>query len=151
MLLSLDAYLHTKNLSCQLIPTWDIGHKKIPQSDRTRGKTGYTQPNMVVTYANFCWWLYLHVKNLRYWLTASKNPVIRLDTTETPKHKWQSQMLLCLRDSLHVNNLRYRLIPSWDTDDQSLLQSGWIWDTPSHTQPKAAVSGPNYPWWLSPC
>ena len=41
----------------------------------------------------------------------------------TPNQKWQCQMLPFFDDYLHVKNLRDRLTPSRDLDDQGILQS----------------------------
>ena len=37
-------------------------------------------------------------------------------------------------------NIRYRLIPSKDTDDQRLLQSDWARGATGYSQPNAIVS-----------
>ena len=43
----------------------------------------------------------------------------------SPNQKWQSHMLPSLYE-FPAKNLRYRLIPSKDIDDQRIMQSDWM-------------------------
>ena len=49
-------------------------------------------------------------------------------------------MLLSLDNYLHAINLKDRLAPSRDIDDQKILQSDCVRGTTGHSQPKVVVS-----------
>ena len=55
------------------------------------------------------------------------------------KQSWLSHMLPFLDDYLN-KNIRYYLGFSRDTDDQTILQSGWTRDLSGHTEPKMTFS-----------
>ena len=56
-------------------------------------------------------------------------------------------MLPFLNDYHYTKKLRY-MIPSWNIDDQSILQ---IDSTTGHRKPKVVVSDVAFPWLLDPC
>ena len=59
---------------CQIFEiSIDIDDQRTLQSDWTRGTTVHTHPKSVVSDATSFLGVYLHAKNLRYWLTPFKN------------------------------------------------------------------------------
>ena len=49
---------------------------------------------------------------------------------------------------LRAKNLKYPLIPSSDTVDQKIQQTGWTKSTPGHTKPKKVVSRCYFPFMI---
>ena len=80
----------------------------------------------------------------------SRNPEIQLGERHTLPQPTKvtvsvTTLLSCLDGHLCAKNIRYKLIPSKDIDEQRILQSDWIRGTPGHTQSKVVVSYATFP------
>ena len=81
------------------------------------------------------WFLLEMLMTKEYW-----NSIEKKANLASPNQKWKSHMLSFLEEYLRANDLRYKLIPSEDIDDQRTLQSDWKISTRGHTQLKVVVS-----------
>ena len=116
--------------------------QRILLSDWTRGTTSRNQPQGLVSNAAFLWWLTSCKKAKtsidffkRY--CSSKKFSIRLGARN---QKGYSQMLPSLDDYVNAKKVGHYSIPSWDINDQRILQSDWMRGLTGNSQPKVVIS-----------
>ena len=119
-----------KKVNNQLTLSRDIDDKRTLQSNWTRGTPGHKELRVV---SDATLQKKLLAKNLTPWKKTDINRffpeilVLQSDWTRgTTTGHTRPKVVVADPINLHAKNLRYRLIPSRDNDDQKRLQTDWL-------------------------